>query len=542
MRKKTMAPQLFWVLISCVSLLCSFSEVSAQEIVNDASLVARPTSGGGDSFNPIVTPDGRYVLFASTAANLVVSSNNTPLISHGPPNTLNVFLRDRSAGKTSLVSVNLEGNAGANADTIPVGISTNGRYVLFESAASNLVFGDTNTCTDVFLRDVIKGETILVSASYKGGVAFGWSRETVMTPDGRWVAFASSAVDIVSGDTNEIVDVFVRDLQTKVTKAASTGAVRKLSYPQGSSSPVITPDGRYVAFLSGATNLVPRVTTSGEVYVRDLVSGATRVVSTNAHTSPSDSIISYNQAISDDGQYVAFETSSGTIFRYHLPSRSFERVATNATVLNPASTSYGHFRSLDMSPDGRFITWLANSGTGSKVLLWDGQTKVTTLVNVDINHLEPTNSLSEWPCVSADGRWVAFLSTATNLTTNVVVEGFHLYVRDMQAEDTRLVDRGTNGIGSPREFLNAPCLAPDGKFIVYDCSDSGQVDGDNNHAYDVFFTDLESGTTELISARDAALPSTTLPAARYGAVFSLNRDGRFVAFTSFADNLLRGAT
>ena len=196
--------------------------------------------------------DGRFVLFASTADNLVLSNNGS-----GMPWRMNVFLRDRTNGTTALVSVNLAGTGGGNGDSFPTGLSTDGRYALFESSASNLVAGDTNNANDIFVRDLITGTTTLVSVSINGGIGNGVSRSSVMTPDGRYVAFVSTATNLVAGDTNKIPDVFVRDLQAQTTTLASVGAVStSASTPTGSSeAPVITPDGRYVAFYSTASNL-----------------------------------------------------------------------------------------------------------------------------------------------------------------------------------------------------------------------------------------------------------------------------------------------
>src|SRR6266581_4447772 len=171
---------------------------------------APPSGGGGDSWGPILSPDGRYVLFASTANNLLLSSNAAlPIV--GSPK-LNVFLRDRTNGSTTLVSVNLNG-IGGNGDSIPTGISTNGRYACFESTASDLVAGDTNGVKDIFVRDLVSNVTILVSANTNGAPGNGVCRGSTMTPDGRYVAFVSAATTRVADDTNGTPDVCVRDWQ-----------------------------------------------------------------------------------------------------------------------------------------------------------------------------------------------------------------------------------------------------------------------------------------------------------------------------------------
>ncbi len=132
------------------------------------------------------------------------------------------------------------------------GISTNGRFVLFESDATNLVANDTNNAQDIFVRDLVNGTTTLVSVNTNGWSGSGESRDPAMTPDGRYVAFISAANDLVPGDTNGIPDIFVRDLQSNTTTLVSVGATSTSSiFPTGSSEmPEITPDGRYIAFYS----------------------------------------------------------------------------------------------------------------------------------------------------------------------------------------------------------------------------------------------------------------------------------------------------
>src|SRR6185437_2636522 len=119
---------------------------------------------------------------------------------------------------------NQSGTGGGNGDSFPTGISTNGQFALFESSASDLVANDTNIASDVFVRDLINGTTTLVSASMNGGVASSGSRGSVLTPDGRYVGFVGTASNLVAGDSNNIPDVFVRDLQAGITTWVSLGA------------------------------------------------------------------------------------------------------------------------------------------------------------------------------------------------------------------------------------------------------------------------------------------------------------------------------
>jgi Tol biopolymer transport system component len=504
-----------------------------------------------------MSPDGRYVLFASTANNLVTNSNGNALpvliASH-----LNVFLRDRIAGTTTLVSANLAGTGGGNGDSIPAGISTNGRYACFESSASDLISGDTNGVIDVFVRDLVSNTTALVSVNMAGGIGNGVCRGSTMTPDGRFVAFVSAATNLVAGDTNGIPDVFVRDFQAATTALVSIGAksTNAASLYNGSESPDITPDGRYVAFFSTATNLVPGVATSGEVYVRDLVAGTTTWASTSSRTLLGTSnAISYNQAISADGQFIAFQASTnagistvpngrGVLLRYNLGTGLTDLVSTNANIQTAA---YEDIRSLEITPDGRFIVFVGNTNNGSTFLgtqirLWDGQAATTTVVSVDLSNSFTQGSSSLWPAIDPTARYVAFLSSATNLVTNAITGDYHLYLRDVQSGTTSLIDADTNGVGSSVGPSTAPVLSADGRLVAFDSLDANLVPNDRNHDSDLFVRDTVAATNEIISARHPTLPSASPNAPSLLSSLSINSNARFIAFSSDADNLTANDT
>src|SRR4029079_10288376 len=187
-------------------------------------------------------PDGRFVLFTSSANNLVTADGTHALAL--PLSRLNVYRRDRGSGTNELVSFNLAGTSGGNADAIGMGISTNGRYALFESSASDLVPGDTNNVADVFVRDLATGTTLRVSVSTNSGAADGESRDSVITPDGRFVAFVSSASNLVPADHNRVLDVCVRALWAGTTVRASSDAPDLMfSERISAEAPEITPDG-----------------------------------------------------------------------------------------------------------------------------------------------------------------------------------------------------------------------------------------------------------------------------------------------------------
>jgi Tol biopolymer transport system component len=505
-----------------------------------------PSGGGGDSWHPIITPDGRYVLFASRANNLVSAGTNSPFLNQTPPK-INIFLRDRLAGVTELVSFNWQGTGPANGDSIPTALSTNGQFALFESAASDVVPGDTNNVTDVFLRDLVRGTNLLVSVSTNGGFGNGASWESVMTPDGRFVAFASAATNLVLHDANGIQDIFVRDMQAGMTQLASPGATAASplsAYAASSDSPQITSDGRYVVFRSSAVKLVyPGPSVINEVYVRDLAAGTTTLASTNAHRLLTGTPYSYNQVISDDGQFVAFESSSATaagcIQRFNLQSGATDFIHTNAV----RTFAYNHFRSVDMTADGRYVAFIASTNTGSGsnttcVFVWDAQSGTAGLVSTNLSGAVPTNSVCDSPTIDPSGRWIAFLCTATNLTANGVAGDFHIYLHDAQTGVITLVDAGASGSGLAKDILSTPALTPDGRFIAFDCSDSDLVADDNNQAFDVFVRDLTAGTNEMISVCQPGLATQSPGGANLGAVYSVSADGRYLAYSDTGDGLL----
>jgi Tol biopolymer transport system component len=509
----------------------------AQQLVTQPDSTAiPPATGGGDSCQPIISPDGRFVLFASRAHNLATNIANTTA-----PARMNVFLRDRSNAVTIPISLNVQGSGLANGDSFPTALSTNGQFVLFESSASDVVTGDTNGATDIFLRDVATGTNCLISVSTTGGFGNRDSHAAVMTPDARVVAFSSSATNLVANDTNGIRDVFVRDLQAGITTLASRGATNSGTR---SDSPQLTPDGRYVAFLSSAAGLVPtNLSLANAVYVHDLTSSTITLVNSNIYKRWSTPPNACNFSISDDAQFVAFEyrdstSTNGLILRCDLLTQATNTIYTNAIA---SYSGLNYFKSLDTTPDGRVVVFVGrttNSTSSSGVFAWDELSGTTTLISTNLSGETPTNSVCEWPRIDPSGRWVVFLSTATNLTTNVVAGEFHCYVHDLQTGETILVDAGTNGVGTAKEFLSTPQMSADGRWVVFDCSDADLAPGDHNHAYDVFVRDLTTNTCELISVRHPAQPSQTPTGANLSTGFDVSADGRFVAFSATGEELL----
>lgn len=527
-----------------VALFTSPAKAALQLVTALNPSLGAPGNGNGDSWAPIISPDGRFVLFASTADNLVAMSASNGIPKSFPP-SINVYLRDRLNHTTTLVSVNLSGTGGGDGNSFPTAISTNGQFALFESAADNLTANDTNNVNNVFLRDTVNGITWLVSAATNGASGNSGSRGSTMTPDGRFVAFVSDASNLVTNDINAIADVFVRDMQFGTTTLVSTGAVNAITatfpFISSSEAPEISPDGRYVAFSSTATNLVSGVTSVGEIYVRDLVGGTTTWASTNAQniSKLNGTGLCYNQSISGNGQYVSYEictnspsATNGFVLRFNQQTGLTDIVSTNAAI--PAG-SLQDKRSLNMTPDGRFIAYAANYNAKSTCInLWDSQTGTNILASADFTNGVIPNAFAYWPDVDPSGRYVLFVSTDTNMISRGgTISG--VFLRDMLAGTTTLVSVDTTGSNLTVNPTAVPVLTADGSAVAFESS-WANLDG-RNYESDVFVRNLTNAASELISAHDPGLPSVTPNSPVELWAGSISTNGRYMAFSSLASNL-----
>lgn len=312
------------------------------------SLAADGAQGDDDAWWPRLSADGSLVAWASPASNLVPDDTN---------NDVDVFVTDRRTGAIERVSVASDGTQ-ADAFSLLPDISADGRYVGFSSGATNLVPGDTNGRSDVFVRDRSTGKTERVSVASGAVQADGSSRDPAISADGRFVAFDSDGTNLVPGDTNGHVDVFVRDRQTGTTEMVpapegTEGGTPSISAdgrmvvyltsggpmgfqvfsydrqarttalvsagPDGgigdnaSYGPSIGADGRTAVFYSYAGNLAAGDTNGQlDVFVRDLKAGTTERVSTGTKGAEGNGM-SELPTISDDGRYVAFQSTSGNL-------------------------------------------------------------------------------------------------------------------------------------------------------------------------------------------------------------------------------------
>jgi Tol biopolymer transport system component len=271
-----------------------------QDVGGATRLVSRSTSGAvenGATVGAALSGDGRFVAFTSTSTNLVAGDTN---------GVEDIFVRDLQSATTIRVSVGRNGAQG-NGLSVDPAISRDGRYVAFASAASNLVAGDTNGFVDLFVRDLATGRTTLLSRARDGGPTNNGSGEPSVSDDGGKVAFSSDATNLVAGDTNGTTDVFVADVRS--------GAVRRVSVAAGggagngeSSAPSISGNGTRVLFHSVATNLVRGGTNATRnVFVRDLTAAATRLVSVGPGGRLGDGP-SFAGDLSADGRHAVYDS------------------------------------------------------------------------------------------------------------------------------------------------------------------------------------------------------------------------------------------
>ena len=307
--------------------------------------------GNGESYHPAPSADGRFVAFFTVASNLVPGDTNAKL---------DVLLRDRQNGTTTLVSKSTVNGVG-NGDSSYPSISFDGNLVGFQSTSSNLVTGDTNGRSDAFVRNMALSTTTLASVGFSGGQSNGNSTEVMVAGNGRYVVFASDATNLVAGDTNNSRDIFVRDLQLNTTVRVSVSS-SGVQGNEGSDRPWISADGRFVVFDSTASTLVSGDTNNAmDVFLHDL-SSSTTVAVTQGNAASTEAVIS-----SDGGTVVFHSAASNLVagdtnlqddvFAWYRSSGRTVRVSVNAA----GQQGNGHSRSPWVSAQSRVIVYRSDA-------------------------------------------------------------------------------------------------------------------------------------------------------------------------------------
>jgi len=393
------------------------------------------------------------------------------------------------AQRTERVSVSSTGVQG-DSSTISGDLSANGRYVVFSSYATGLVPGDTNDNEDVFLRDRQTNVTTRLSVSASGEQGDGSSGSPRISADGRYVTFISFASNLAPNPRPEIgYDVYLLDRQT--------GALDRISEtPEGQPAdgdnynPTISADGRYLAFQSYAGNLVPGVA-GGNVLLYDRTTAQLSPVSVGAAGTATEPR-GFAPSISENGRYVAF--------------------ASDAADLVPGDT---------------------NGGVDVYVRDVVAGTTVRASVADDDQQIAGESRGGE---VSNDGRYVTFWSDDSTVVPGDTNDTADVFVRDLQAGTTRLVSSSTGGAQGDGSS-GGPAITPDGRYVVFDSAATNLVAGDTNGVYDVFRKDLQTGTTTLVSRRTNGAQGN---ADSVNPIITPN--AKFVVYGSDASNLTGGDT
>src|SRR5215212_2748712 len=381
-----------------------------------------------------------------------------------------------AAGDNALVSVDSSGSQVNGAGGAP-SVSTDGRYAAFQSGATNLVEGDTNGFIDVFVHDRTTGATQRVNVNSSGTEANGQTYYAAsMSADGRYVAFLSGATNLVSGDTNGVVDLFVRDLQAGTTQRVSVDSSGTQANESSYGTPSISADGRYVAFSSWASNLSANDTGISDVFVRDLQAGTTREMSVGPIW-PSANGSSFAPSISADGRYVAFFSGASDLVSGDTNN------ATDVFV-----------RDRDTDADGVFD----ESGSAS-----------TRRIKVDCAYsLCGTTIGNRVTSISADGRYVAFNLPDSNLVANDTNGVNDVFVRDRQMGTTQRESVDGSGVEA-NGASGSPFISTDGRYVVFSSGASNLVASDTNNATDIFVRERQTVTTP---PSECAAPTSTASA------------------------------
>jgi Tol biopolymer transport system component len=510
----------------------SGADLAVQSATSPNPASSRTAAGG--SYAPQFSPDSQHLVFLSTANNLVTNDNVEPF--------LDVFLQDLATETSTLISVNRAGLGGGNGHSAAPSLSSNGQWVVFASRADNLVAGDTNEASDIFLRDVVSEQTRLVSAPWNGlGNALGdpisdniqLSHNPVISADGRWVVFESDATNLVAlDDTNRTTDIFAHDLQTQTNRLISRNISGNSTANGASRLGGISADGRWVVFASQATDLVNDATNGlAHIYLADLEAEQITHVSREAGGwFPAARFV--QPFISADGQVITFKAilpnaNTVSLVAYDGASGQSSLVSSNVAEHIPVS----------LSADGHRIAYEG----AAQVWVWDAIGQTNLLASVSLTNSGPANQASSRPTLSQDGAKVAFLSSATDLVPEDILGVSQVFLRHLDWGETELISWGESGQPNRDSIEVMPLvLSPDGARVAFESLDPRLVAEDRNLASDIFLRDWQAGTTKLVSERHELFPPTTGMGYTKLSANGLSADGQWVVFATL-DNVWSAA-
>ena len=444
----------WWLLV----LVAGPSAWARAQSTTRVSVDSNGAQANGTSWNAAISAEGRFIAFTSDASNLVPGDTN---------GRIDVFVRDRVAGTTELASVSSNGAPANGVNAFCEALSAFGQFVVFTSDATSLVPADTNGVQDVFVRDRAAGTTERVSVDSNALQANGVSRDGAVSADGRYVAFASDAANLVPGDTNGWSDVFVRDRLMGTTERVSVSSAGAQGN-HASLGPSISADGRFVAFESLASNFAPTDAADFEVFVRDRQAGTTRRVSGPGTGDVGDSGASH---ISADGRFVAFQQTDAGFSRCDVLVHDG---ATDTIELQTVGSGFSFSPSL--AADGRCVvfhsnvTFLVPGDTNAAIDVFRRDRPMDALDRLSLDSAGAQgNGDSTLPAISADGRLVVFTSAATNLVAGDTNGVRDIFVRELAPA---VADPFCFGDG-----VAAPCPCGNSGRLYRGCQNSDFTDG-----------------------------------------------------------------
>jgi Tol biopolymer transport system component len=514
---------------------------------------------------------------------VVFISNATNLVGNAVSSGFHVYRYDLSNGTRQLMDVDMSGVGSTDDELACLGISADGSCVAFTSPDGSLVPLDKNRAEDVFVRDVSSAATELISQRnssvvHQSGDAYSSLSQLSVSADGRWVAFASTADDLVASDTNGVQDVFVRDLQTGSSVLVSVGFDGSAASGV-SENPVISADGHSVAFISNATNLVAGQSGSGfNVFLRNLETTATILVSvsTNPTTATGAGTPYCGPVISANGRYVAYVAEGAVSGNAVLGTYWRDVTSPSAVLLGQLSQGVPPFP-MTMSENGRYVAYslhdaaasprdslrvrdtqagidiytnawtpflyasqfwaaAALSPDGSRLLYVINRTLYVNSVPGNTNLLSvPSAALVQnaagW---SEDGRYLAFVSS-TNLLSSGDDGTNKAYLCDLQTGDITLMGVTGPSTGIDHVFSDSPAVSADGRFVVYRSGVTNYLVGDTSMPPNLFLFDRLSGSTTLLTAGQGGVgPATWVSRG------AISGSGNTVAFLDLGSGLVSG--
>jgi len=406
-----------------------------------------------------------------------------------------LYVSEAFSNTTGLLSLGLDGNS-AQGFSFVEDISADGRVVVFSSGAANLVVDDTNDQTDLFMVDPATRVIERINVSSQGDEAvYGDPEEQTpqsgsarVSGDNRFIVYESNALNLVEDDTNDLTDIFLWDRESRTTSRVSVSSAGQPSMNGASFHPDISENGQFVVFNSYAADLIDGVNDfTSHIYLRDLATGDTRLISRSPEGLPGDGD-SQLPSISADGQFIVYVSSAENLV---------ESETTN------------------------LIT---------DVFVYDAEAGTTEKVNLSSMGVEANANSSIFasaPAISADGRFVAFASQASNLVSNDTNGQTDVFVRDRLNDTTRRVSVSSSGRELTIEFMEFPDIdiSDDAQFVTFDSSSPDLVEGDSNNRNDVFIHELSTGITSLVSENT-----------EFAYRGRINADGRFVTYSSDASD------